>query len=144
MNIKIGIGPWADQQAVAQAIRHAVFVIEQKIPVALEWDEMDAVSLHAVAYDQHGQSLGTGRLLPDGHIGRMAVKKSARASGVGGAILEALVVAAQERGDRAVRLNAQTHAERFYARHGFSREGDEFIEAGILHVGMKRGLLECP
>lgn len=140
MNLNIRIGNWSEQQPVAQAIRYAVFVIEQNIPVELEWDDMDAVCLHAVAYDANGESLGTGRLLPDGHIGRMAVKKRARGAGVGGAILDALVVAAQERGDQAVMLNAQTQVESFYMRHGFSREGEEFMEAGIPHIAMRRVL----
>jgi len=140
MNIEVRIGSWSEQQAVAQAIRHAVFVIEQKIPASLEWDEMDTMCMHAVAIDEQGHGLGTGRLLPDGHIGRMAVKKGARGFGVGGAILEALVTAAQRRGDTVVKLNAQTSAEGFYARHGFSRDGEEFVEAGIPHIGMLRVL----
>ena len=64
MKIEIRTGAWAEMQAAAQAIRYAVFVIEQKVPVELEWDEMDAVSLHALAYDENGISMGTGRLLP--------------------------------------------------------------------------------
>jgi predicted GNAT family N-acyltransferase len=141
MNVTIKIGAWSELQPFAQAIRYAVFVVEQNIPVELEWDDMDAVCLHAVAYDEKGQSLGTGRLLPDGHIGRMAVKKRARGAGVGGAILEALIKAAQERGDRAVMLNAQTMVESFYIRHGFSREGEEFVEADIPHIAMRRELV---
>jgi predicted GNAT family N-acyltransferase len=140
MTIEIRIGNWAESQAVAQAIRYAVFVIEQKIPAQLEWDDMDAVCVHALAFDESGHGLGTGRLLPDGHIGRMAVKKGARGSGVGGALLDALVKAAQQRGDTVVKLNAQASAEGFYTRHGFSRDGHEFMEAGIPHIGMQRHL----
>jgi len=140
MNIDIRTGTWAEHQAAAQAIRYAVFVIEQKIPAELEWDEMDAVCLHAVAYDENGISLGTGRLLPDGHVGRMAVKKNARGLGVGGAILNALVELARRRGDKCVMLNAQTSAESFYAAHGFARDGAEFLEAGIPHIGMSKTL----
>ena len=140
MNIEVRIGTWVEQQAVAQAIRYAVFVIEQKIPASLEWDEADAVCVHAVAFDEQGHGMGTGRLLPDGHIGRMAVKKGARGFGVGGAILDTLVLAAQQRGDNIVKLNAQASAEGFYARHGFSRDGHEFVEAGIPHIGMQRVL----
>jgi predicted GNAT family N-acyltransferase len=141
MKIEIRIGPWSEQQAAAQAIRYAVFVIEQNIPAELEWDDMDAVCLHALAFDEMGVSMGTGRLLPDGHIGRMAVKKSARGCGVGGAILDALVEAAKARGDKLVLLNAQTSAEGFYAAHGFARDGSEFMEAGIPHIGMRRELV---
>ena len=140
MKIEIRTGAWTEHQAAAQAIRYAVFVIEQKIPVELEWDDMDAVCLHAVAYDENGISLGTGRLLPDGHIGRMAVKKNARGYGVGGALLDALVELARQRGDKRVVLNAQTVAEPFYAAHGFVRGGEEFFDAGIAHIEMSRNL----
>ena len=96
--------------------------------------------VHAVAYDEAGQPLATGRLLPDGHIGRMAVRKAGRGKGVGGAVLQALIQAARERGDGEVILNAQTHAEGFYNAHGFAREGEEFMEAGIPHITMRAGL----
>jgi predicted GNAT family N-acyltransferase len=140
MSIRIALGDWATQQPIAQAIRYEVFVIEQNIPAALEWDDVDAHCLHAVAYDAQGDAIGTGRLLPDGHIGRMAVKKTARGGGTGGAILQALIDAAQERGDAVVMLNAQSQAEAFYARHGFTRDGAEFLEAGIPHIHMRRRL----
>jgi predicted GNAT family N-acyltransferase len=80
------LADWDSLREHARAVRYAVFVVEQRVPVELEWDEMDAVSWHAVAYDAAGNPIGTGRLLPDGHIGRMAVLKSSRGSGVGGAI----------------------------------------------------------
>lgn len=138
MNIRIALGSWATLQPVAQAIRYEVFVVKQNIPADLEWDEMDALCLHAVAYDEQGQAIGTGRLLPDGHIGRMAVKKTARGAGAGGAILQTLMDAAQQRGDAMAMLNAQSQVEPFYARHGFTREGEEFFEAGIAHIRMRR------
>jgi predicted GNAT family N-acyltransferase len=137
MNHRITLGEWTVQQKDAQAIRYEVFVIEQQVPVELEWDEMDALCLHAVVYGEQGQAIGTGRLLPCGHIGRMAVRKSARAAGIGSAILQALMQHARQRGDLAVVLNAQTHAEPFYRRHGFARHGDEFMDAGIPHIEMR-------
>jgi predicted GNAT family N-acyltransferase len=103
---------------------------------------MDNVCLHAVAVDGHGQALGTGRLLPDGHIGRMAVRKPARGMGIGSAILEALMAQAKNRGDNAVLLSAQIHAENFYQRHGFAREGEQFMEAGIPHIQMRRVFID--
>lgn len=137
MNFKLTLGDWAVQRNDAQALRYEVFVVEQNVPVELEWDDMDAVCLHAVVYDAQGQALGTGRLLPDGHIGRMAVRKAARGAGIGGAILNALMQQARKRGDRAVVLNAQSHAAAFYQRFGFVREGEEFMEAGIPHIQMR-------
>ena len=133
----IRLGDWATLGLDATAIRFEVFVDEQKVPAEIELDDMDAVCLHAVAYDDFGAAIGTGRLLPDGHIGRMAVRQPGRGTGVGGAILSLLMQKARERGDAAVVLNAQTVAAPFYARHGFVQQGEVFEEAGIAHVEMR-------
>jgi len=138
--MKIIVDNWEALRADAQPIRFDVFVDEQQVPAEIELDDMDAVSLHAVAYDEQGAPLATGRLLPDGHIGRMAVRRTGRGKGVGGAVLQALMGAARQRGDSGVVLNAQRHAEPFYAAHGFEREGDEFMEAGIPHITMRARL----
>lgn len=133
----IRLGDWATLGPDASAIRFEVFVDEQKVPAEIELDEMDAVCLHAVAYDHAGKAIGTGRLLPDGHIGRMAVRKAGRGTGIGGAILQQLMEQARARGDAAVVLNAQTVAAPFYVRHGFVQQGQEFAEAGIAHIEMR-------
>lgn len=137
MTFRIALGDWPTQREDAEAIRRDVFIIEQNVPVELEWDDMDAVSLHAIAIDESGQAIGTGRLLPDGHIGRMAVKSLKRKSGVGSAILAALMQEAKKRGHSVVRLNAQISAQVFYERHGFVCEGGEFMDAGIPHIQMR-------
>ena len=133
----IRLGDWATLGQDATAIRFEVFVDEQKVPAEIELDDMDAVCLHAVAYDEAGNAIGTGRLLPDGHIGRMAVRQPGRGTGVGGAILTLLMDKARARGDAAVVLNAQIVAAPFYARHGFVQLGEQFEEAGIAHVEMR-------
>jgi predicted GNAT family N-acyltransferase len=132
----IKLGDWTTLSDDAKLVRFEVFVQEQNVPAELEMDSMDALCLHAVAYDADGAPVGTGRLLPDGHIGRMAVRKPGRGSGVGGALLQALMAQAKQRGDKVVMLSAQTHAAPFYERHGFRIEGDEFFEAGIAHINM--------
>jgi len=137
MHFQLTLGDWSSQGRDAQAIRYDVFVQEQKVPPELEWDEMDAACLHILAYDAAGQAVATARLLPDGHIGRMAVRKAARGRGIGKAMLEALMQEARKRGDRCVMLNAQTHAESFYRCFGFAREGEEFMDAGIPHIRMR-------
>jgi len=119
-------------------VRDAVFVVEQGVPPELERDEWDQRSDHALARDREGRVVGTGRLLPDGHIGRMAVLPEWRGEGIGSRILDSLVARARERGMKRVVLNAQTHAVPFYARHGFAAFGDQFVEAGIAHVAMAR------
>ncbi len=129
---------WAGGEAKLRAVRIAVFVIEQNIPEELEWDEFDAVSVHALAEDDAGTPIGCGRLLPDGHIGRMAVLSDWRGRGVGAALLVKLIDLARARGDARVRLHAQTQAMPFYAKFGFAPVGAEFSEAGIAHWTMER------
>lgn len=139
-DVQLSLGPWSLLQAEAQPIRIAVFVDEQGIDPALEWDAFDAVSLHALVRID-GEAVATGRLLPDGHIGRMAVHRQARHRGLGGQVLEALVGAARIRGDQSVELSAQCHAEAFYLKHGFLRQGEPYLEAGIEHIRMVRRLV---
>lgn len=130
---------WEADRAALQEVRETVFVREQGVPVELEWDEYDATSLHVLA-EADGDPVGTGRLLPNDQIGRMAVMPGWRGRGVGSAILAALVELAAARGSRVVGLNAQTRAQAFYRRHGFVAEGDEFPDAGIPHIRMRREL----
>ncbi len=73
---------WEEARAHASPIRFAVFVEEQGVPREIELDEHDPVSIHVVAFDDQ-QPVATGRLLPDGHIGRMAVLKDWRGRGIG-------------------------------------------------------------
>ena len=89
---------------------------------------------------QNGEAVGTGRLLPDGHIGRMAVAQSARGHGVGSAMLTALMDEARRRGHSQAVLSAQTHAREFYRKHGYAVFGEEYDDAGIPHVEMRRAL----
>ncbi len=138
--VSVRILAWPSAEAEAMRIREAVFVVEQGVPREIERDAWDAQCDHALAFAAAGRVVGTGRLLPDGHIGRMAVLAEWRGQGVGSQILAALVARARARGIPRVVLNAQTHAAPFYARHGFAAFGDEFMEAGIPHVAMEREL----
>ena len=106
MNIRIVTGDWNDLREDAQRLRVEVFVIEQGVPIELEWDEGDEVSIHAVAYDESGQVVATGRLLPDGHIGRMAVRQSARGTGIGSQVLKTLLAEAVREGHAELVLHA--------------------------------------
>jgi predicted GNAT family N-acyltransferase len=129
---------WAADASKLRQVRRTVFILEQQVPEDLEWDEADAACLHAIAEDAAGNPIATGRLLADGHIGRIAVLAAWRGRGVGAAIFEYLVTAAIRRGYEELLLNAQTHAIGFYARYGFAPCGPEFIEAGIAHRPMRR------
>jgi len=139
-NARIRTGDWVLLGEDATRVRYAVFVEEQKVPVDIELDAFDPQCVHAVAYAPDGTAVGTGRLLPDAHIGRMAVLREFRGRGVGSLILRRLMACARQRGDAEVVLSAQTHARAFYAAHGFVPEGDLYLDAGIEHVLMRRRL----
>lgn len=142
--VRVQIGHWDQLRGEASALRTRVFVQEQQIPAELEWDEADAHAIHAVAYDRLARPVATGRLLQAGdgvaRIGRMAVDRELRGTGVGRQVLLALAGEAARRGDRQVVLHAQRSAEGFYLRLGFSFRGEPFEEAGIPHIEMVAGL----
>ena len=132
----VHIVSWEDEALTLRAIRTEVFIYEQQVPEAMEWDEFDAISTHVLARNFDGLPVGTARLLPDGHIGRMAVLKEWRNKGYGGTMLQKLLEELSNRHEKKVRLNAQTSAVKFYEKFGFKVSGKEFREAGILHVRM--------
>jgi predicted GNAT family N-acyltransferase len=135
---------WNAHRDKLHAIRRTVFIEEQNVPEELEWDEIDECCDHVLAFAADGAPIGTGRLVLDGRIGRMAVLKAWRGRGVGSAILKMLLLLAQKEGLESVDLHAQTHAVGFYAKHGFTATGGEFMEAGIPHRAMTIKLEPLP
>ncbi len=142
---RISLGPWIELGQDAARVRTEVFVQEQGVPVAMEWDEADHTALHAVAYNGLGQPVATGRLLTShmpgsSKVGRMAVKQVLRGAHLGQNILQALMDAARERGDTEIVLHAQRSAQGFYQRAGFMPRGEPFDEVGIAHIEMFKQL----
>lgn len=134
---------YEDGLPALRQVRETVFVQEQGVPLALEWDELDPLCHHVIARDDGGHPIGTGRLTPRHTIGRMAVLADWRGRGVGDALLRALVAQARGLGWRELSLHAQVAAIGFYARHGFLPFGERFMEAGIAHQSM-RLLVDAP
>ncbi len=136
----IQIVRWEEAEPALRAIRTAVFIHEQHVPEAMEWDEFDAVSVHLLACDVAGRPVGTARLLPDGHIGRMAVLKAWRGQGFGSAMLRKSLQELMRWHQQKAQLNAQISAVSFYEKFGFRVLGEEFMEAGIPHIKMALSL----
>ncbi len=135
-DFRVRAAAWQHDLNALRHIREIVFVQEQRVPVELEWDELDADCDHVLALDADNRPIGTGRLTPHHSIGRMAVLPAWRGKGVGAAMLVTLIECAREHGWAEVTLHAQTQAMTFYERHGFVAHGDEFMEAGIRHRHM--------
>lgn len=136
----VSLVSWHDGEPMLRAVREAVFMREQNVPAELEWDGLDEDSRHALALSAKGDAVGCGRLLPDGHIGRIAVVPTWRKQHVGTAIMEALLNEARSRGFAQVDVDAQTYAVPFYRRFGFEEEGEEFQDAGMPHIRMRLAL----
>lgn len=128
---------WHDGEPLLKAIRHAVFIEEQGVPEELEWDEHDAVCRHALALSHQGDAIGCGRMLANGHIGRIAVLPAWRKQQVGTAIVEALLDYAVVHDYAQVDVDAQTHAVPFYHRFDFVEHGAVFMDAGLPHIHMR-------
>lgn len=130
---------WARNQEreALREIRLEVFVGEQHVPEALEWDELDSVSIHLLARDVRGDAIGCARLTPQGKIGRVAVRQPWRNQGIGAALIRELVARARTQGHAAVTLDAQVAAIGLYEREGFVAYGNRFEDAGIIHQAMR-------
>jgi predicted GNAT family N-acyltransferase len=134
--IQVTVLDWEGATETARAIREEVFVSEQQVPMELEYDGRDPECIHVLARAAHGQHVGTARMTPRGHIGRMAVRRPWRGHGVGTAMLQALVEHARKAGISHPYLHAQVHAQGFYERQGFESVGEIFMDAGIPHRKM--------
>ena len=139
MNIKSVICDYQDNKNDICKVRFEVFVDEQNVPEELEIDGLDGEAKHVLAFVD-GVPIGTGRILSDGHIGRVAVLKKYRGQGSGKLIMKELIKSAQGMNLEKVWLSSQWHAHSFYLDLGFVCVGEIYKEAGIDHIKMFRAL----
>lgn len=132
---------WHDGEPLLRSVREAVFIREQGVPEEMEWDGLDEGCRHALALNLNGGAIGCGRIMADGHIGRIAVLPEWRKQKVGTAIMEALLDYAREHDYKQVDVNAQTNAVQFYRNFDFVEQGDVFMDAGLPHIKMRLKLL---
>ena len=136
MNFSVVAVDWQAAGTALAEIRRRVFIEEQSVPEALEWDGLDENAVHVLASDNANRPIGCARLLPQGKIGRMAVLPEWRGRGVGRTMLETLIALARTQGLPEVSLSAQTHAIPFYEQAGFQSCSEIYDDAGIPHRDM--------
>ena len=129
---------WQDSQSALGEVRRTVFIEEQQVPEALEYDGLDDSCQHVLVTDAEQRPVGCGRMKADGHIGRMAVLKGCRGQGIGSAMLVALLEVARAQRCVEVYLHAQVSAIPFYEKHGFCVSSEVFMDAGIPHKTMRK------
>ena len=128
---------WHNGEPLLRAIREEVFIREQGVPEALEWDGLDQTSQHVLALSVNGDAIGCGRISPDGKLGRIAVLPAWRGKRVGSAILESLLDYAHSQDYQLLELNAQIEAVKLYRRFDFSEVGEVFMDANMPHIKMQ-------
>lgn len=134
-NIRIRAASLEDSVGLIYAVRKAVFIDEQGVPAEIEMDDLDPICRHVLAW-RDGVAVGTGRITPDGRIGRMAVIASCRGQGIGRDILRELIRLGRDEGIDTLFLSAQCQAIPFYEKSGFVASGPVYKEAGINHRHM--------
>ncbi len=134
----IELADWRDDddRRAVMDIRHEVFVVEQEVPEDLETDGADPDCRHLLAISSSGKAIGTARMQPGGHVGRIAVLVAWRKRGVGARLVGGMMAEARNAGMRTVDLDSQVQAMGFYAKLGFETRGEVFMEAGIPHQNM--------
>lgn len=137
MNIKVV--DYQDYGPKIREIRQEVFIKEQNVPENIEIDGLDSKAKHVLVFDGE-KVIGTGRVLPDGHIGRIAVKKQYRGKGIGNIIMKVLINTAEDLQLSEVWLSSQYYAKDFYKKLGFTETSNIYQEAGIDHIKMKKKL----
>jgi len=125
-------------------IREIVFIDEQECPPEEEFDGLDEESIHFIAYIT-GEPVGTSRYRTTDKgvkLERFAVLKEHRGKGVGKRLVQTAIVqiAATFEAGTLLYMHAQLDAMSLYARYGFEKVGDKFVEAGIEHFLMKKTL----
>jgi predicted GNAT family N-acyltransferase len=131
------------QRTAAFDIRRRVFIEEQGIPEAEEWDDADATATHFLALDGDAPA-ATARLIAHGDtakIGRVAVMPSHRGTGLGRDLMLHILKHARDAGFTASIVESQLYAIPFYERLGYVAEGPDYDDgSGILHRLMRRSL----
>ncbi len=120
-------------------IRNTVFTNEQYIDSEIDFDGQDDHCIHVLIV-KNGEYIGTGRMLSDGHIGRLAILKEYRGQGLGAEMVQSLMDKAKSENMKRVYLGAQKHAIGFYGKLGFSVYGEPFIEVNIEHSHMEKNI----
>lgn len=127
---------WEKERIVLREIREQVFILEQSVPIELEWDGLDEQCEHFLAYIDD-EAAGCARLLNGNKIGRMAVLKKFRKQGVGLKLLECIKRYASQKRITKLSLSAQCHAYEFYQNAGFHACSTPYPDAGITHIDME-------
>ncbi|GGY66730.1 GNAT family acetyltransferase [Cellvibrio zantedeschiae] len=135
---------WKARQQQLREIRELVFIQEQAVPVADEWDDKDESAIHFLVLTPQNNAIACARLLIENrqnqllcHIGRVAVLSKYRNQSIGRNLMNSIITYCQQQyPEHLIYLNAQTTRQDFYEHLGFSARGAVFMDADIPHIEM--------
>ncbi len=135
---------WQTHQQQLREIRELVFMQEQGVSAADEWDDKDETAVHFLVLTKAGHAIACARLLTETnsgervfHIGRVAVLKEYRQQAIGRNLMLAIISHCKVlHPDDKIYLHAQTSRQRFYEHLEFAAQGSIFMDAGIPHIEM--------
>jgi predicted GNAT family N-acyltransferase len=140
MKIIIKTTDWLADREALMKIREKVFIQEQNVSLADEWDDKDEAATHFLVLLESGEAIACARVLSEKnlfHIGRVAVLAEYRHQKIGRRLMQSILLwCKQQKPDFKIYLHAQTSRITFYEYLGFVAEGDVFMDAGIEHVEM--------
>lgn len=127
----------------AFAVRKAVFVEEQGVPVHLEIDEYDDTAFHFIV-NEGDKTIAAARLreiAPQfGKVERVCVLQEYRGKRLGVLIMEAVEEYARNIPWKKLKLHAQSYAVPFYEKLGYVVTSPEFTDANMPHRAMEKDI----
>ncbi|WP_181901456.1 GNAT family N-acetyltransferase [Thalassotalea euphylliae] len=115
-----------------KTVRERVFICEHRIPKRVEFDRKDRKAIHMLVCDDISQEpVATGRILPSGQIGRIAVIKEHRKQKLDKLVLAGLLRVAKDLNLKQVFIHSPLDAVDYFVKHDFYPVGAVFMEAGL-------------
>ena len=131
----------ADELAAHHAVRHQIFVVDQRLFIGNDRDERDLATgtLHAIGIDD-GAIVGAVRLYPTAagywQGDRLAVLPEARVRHLGAQLVRFAVATAGERGGHTMIARIQLPNVRFFEQLGWHADGPAGPYHGVTHQPM--------
>ncbi|WP_416304922.1 GNAT family N-acetyltransferase [Neptunicella sp. SCSIO 80796] len=134
---------WKNAKDKLTQLREKVFVCEWRIPRDIEFDQQDPRSLHVLIFDEQETPIATGRITPEGEMGRVAVDRHCRHPEVYQKLFKALLKLARKQHIDAVIVQCELEGIDYYQRQGFQPVGTVYMDAGIPRQRMACPITQC-
>lgn len=130
MTFRVESVDWKQDKHRLSKLRERVFVYEWRIPKEYEFDQHDYDSEHVLVLDEDDLEVATGRLTPQGEIGRIAVIPEFRGPEIYETLFHALLHIAKMKNLKDVSMQCALDGVQYYEKQGFKAIGAVYMDAG--------------